>query len=260
MSQRTPLAVTWSVWRALFLREALHRLFHRRAAWVWLLVEPIAHIAFLLFIFTVLRVRHVGGIETALWLMAGLLGFFMFKRTMTIAMAAVSMAKPLFAYRQVLPVDAVLVRGASEGLLMLIISVVFLVGAAFLGVDVAADDWLQVAAATGCLWLLGLGVGLAVSVPRMLVPEVGDLVGILTTPLYLISGVIFPLSSIPLPYRDWLLYNPIAHLLELLRLGFGSHYAAVEGRSWSYPLFWALGLICLGLVLHRVYHRRLVAL
>lgn len=256
---RSNWAITWSVWRAMFLREALHRLFHRRAAWVWLLVEPMAHIAFLLLVFTVLGVRHVGGIETALWLMVGMLGFFMFKRTMTIAMAAVDMARPLFAYRQVRPVDAVLVRAASEGTLMLVISICFLAAATLFGLDVRADDWVDVAAAFAALWLLGLALGAVLSVPRTLVAEVGEIVNIITTPLYLISGVIFPLSALPQPYRDWMLYNPIAHALEHARSGFAAHYSAVEGVDLSYTLAFALIGILLGLALHQVYRNRLIA-
>jgi len=50
MMSRSPWSITWSVWRAMFLREALYRLFHRRAAWRVLLLDPIGHIAFLMFI------------------------------------------------------------------------------------------------------------------------------------------------------------------------------------------------------------------
>lgn len=42
---RNPLTVTFAVWNALLLREALSRLFGRRAAWFWLLFEPIFHVA-----------------------------------------------------------------------------------------------------------------------------------------------------------------------------------------------------------------------
>lgn len=259
MVNRSSWSITWSVWRAMFIREAMHRLFHRRAAWVWLLAEPVAHIAFLIFIFTVMRMRHVGGIETALWLMTGMLGFFMFKRTMTVAMGAVAMAKPLLAYRQVKPVDAVLVRAASEGVLMAVISVLFYLAAALLGVEVMADDWLEVVSAFLLLWFLGLGVGLLLSVPRELAAEVGDIVSMVTTPLYLLSGVIFPLAVIPQPYREWLLLNPVAHGIELARLGFASHYVAANGINWAYPVLFALGACFLGLALHRVYRHRLIA-
>lgn len=256
---RSPLAVTWSVWRALFLREALHRLFHRRAAWVWLFLEPIGHIVFLMALFMAMQVRVVGGMDTGVWIMVGLVAFFMFKRTMSIAMAAVTMAKPLFAYRQVKAVDAVLVRGASEGVLMAVIAVVLLAVAGFLGLEVWPDDWLRVFAGFVGLWLVGLGLGMIISVPRELVPEVGEIVNLAMTPLYLLSGVIFPLAAIPQPYRDWLLLNPIAHGVETVRLGFAAHYAVVDGVQLLYPFGFALVCLLAGLVMHVLYRNKLIA-
>jgi len=35
------LRVTFSVWKAMFLREAVARLSAGRAAWLWLLLEPV---------------------------------------------------------------------------------------------------------------------------------------------------------------------------------------------------------------------------
>ncbi|MBO8631250.1 ABC transporter, partial [Staphylococcus aureus] len=80
---------TWSVWRALVLREALDRLFDMRAAWFWLLMEPVLHISFITFIFTVIRLRTVGGIDVTVWIVVGMLAFFMFRRTAMQVMYAV---------------------------------------------------------------------------------------------------------------------------------------------------------------------------
>jgi hypothetical protein len=38
---RSPASITWAVWKALSLREAVARLFVGRAAWRWILVEPV---------------------------------------------------------------------------------------------------------------------------------------------------------------------------------------------------------------------------
>ena len=47
---RSPLRVTVSVWKALFLREAAGRLFGERAGWFWLLLDPMFHVAYLMVI------------------------------------------------------------------------------------------------------------------------------------------------------------------------------------------------------------------
>ena len=73
---RTSAQVIASVYRALFLREALTRISSSRAAWFWLLAEPVFHVTYMLVIFTVIRVRTVGGIDTVVWLIVGMLAFF----------------------------------------------------------------------------------------------------------------------------------------------------------------------------------------
>ena len=168
------------------------------------------------------------------------------------------MGKPLFTYRQVKPVDAVLVRSASEGVLMFIIALIIFLGAAILGIDVLPDNGFGVIYAFLTLWLMGLGVGLLISVPRTIIAEVGDVVNILMTPMYLLSGVILPIAAAPQPYRDWLMLNPIVHSLEIMRLSFASHYVGVPELDAFYPLKFAMILIFFGLILQRIYKKKVI--
>src|SRR5690606_11239697 len=126
--------------RALFLREAVDRLFDKRAAWFWLLMEPVLHISFMTFIFTVIRTRTVGGIDVMVWIVVGMLAFFMFRRTAVQVMYAADSNKPLFAYRQVQPFDTSIVRGALEAFLMVLVSIVILTGVSLLGHEVRPDN------------------------------------------------------------------------------------------------------------------------
>ena len=255
---RSPVRIVASVYSALFLREALTRISSSRFAWFWLLFEPIFNVAYMLLIYMVIRVRTIGGIDTVIWLMVGILGFFMFRRTATQVTNAISANQALFTYRQVKPVDTVLVRGGLEGFLMGIVASILLGGAALLGHSVLPADPLAVLEAFFGLWLAGMGFGLVVSVVTELVPELGRLINFVMTPLYLVSGVILPLSSVPQPYRDWLMFNPVAHGLEAARLGFSPYYHAVSNLSISYLYGFALVSIFLGLALHRRFALRLV--
>lgn len=256
---RTSGRITLSVWKALILREAVSRLSAGRAAWLWLLLEPLIHVVVLLFIFTVIRMRSVGGIDTTVWLMIGMMAFLMFRRTGTQSQNAVSANQGLFTYRQVKPVDTVLVRAALEGFLTVLISLILFGGSTLLGVDIIPADPLQVLEAFLGLWLLGTGFGLIASVAGEIVPEIGKVIGFIMTPLYFASGVLLPIASVPQPYRDWLLLNPVAHGLEAARLGFAPYYHAVPELSIGYVYGFALVAIFLGLALHVRYATRLVA-
>lgn len=107
-------------------------MFSSRFAWGWVVLEPVVNILWLVLIFTVIRVRHIGGIETPLWIAIGMLVFMTFKRTVSQVQNAVDANSALFAYRQVRPSDVALVRAVLEGVTMLVISTaVFAVGGIF---------------------------------------------------------------------------------------------------------------------------------
>lgn len=255
---RSPLTITLAVWKALLLREALSRLFGRRAAWFWLLLEPVFHVAYLMVIFAVIRVRHVGGIATPLWLMVGLLAYFMFQRASRQAMNAVGSNQALFVYRQVLPVDTVLVRAGLEGAVMVVVTMLMLAGGALFGLRVVPADPLLVLGALAGMWLLGLGLGLCSSVVAELSPEGGRVLLMLMRPLYMLSGVVFPIAMVPQPYRDWLALNPLVHGLDAVRLGFAPYYHEIPGLDLGYLYEWAMVLVLLGLMLQVALARRMV--
>ncbi|MBE7527706.1 ABC transporter permease [Nitrosomonas sp.] len=255
---RNPMVVSFAVWKAIFLREALDRLFDMRAAWFWLLAEPVLHIGFLVFIFTVLRMRTVGNADVAVWIIVGMLAFFLFRRTAVQVTYAVDSNQPLFTYRQVKPFDPALARAVLEAFLMAIISTIILSVAALLSHDTWPHDPLLVLSAVFGLWLFGVGYGLVASVLMALVPEMEHILKILMLPLYLISGVIMPLVVIPQPYLDLLMLNPIAHGLELVRAGFFPYYHTVQGLSMEYLYAWAIVSLFLGLMLYRRFALQLV--
>lgn len=255
---RSSLSITFSVWQAIFLREALDRLFDMRGAWFWLLMEPVCHIGFISFGYAAIRKHSVGGIDFTIWIMVGMLSFFLFRRTATQVMYAVDCNRSLFAYRQVKPFDTAIVRAGLEVFLMMIISSVILAVALLLGHAAFPNDPLLVIQAVTGLWLFGVGYGLIASVLMELVPEAEHILKIAMMPLYLISGTIWPLASIPQPYRDMLMINPIAHGLEVVRMGFVPYYHAVPGVNLSYLYAWAIVSIFTGLALYRRFALRLV--
>lgn len=258
LATRSPWQVMWSVWSALFLREALARLFSSRGAWAWLLLEPIFHIAYLVIIFTVIRIHSVSGFDTGLWIVVGLLAYFTFERASGQTANAINANKSLFSYRQVQPIDTMFVRAFLEVLLLSVVAIVIFSAAAMLGHDVLPHDPFELFVAIFGLWLLALGWGLVRAVLHDLVPELEIVLNFVMKPMYIISGVMVPLASIPLPYRDWLLYNPVAQGVEAARAGFSATYHPVSGLSVSFLFAFALVLFFMGLLLMRRFAVRLV--
>jgi capsular polysaccharide transport system permease protein len=255
---RSPAQITYSAWKALFLRNAVARVSASRFAWFWLLAEPIAFIAILMLLFMFLRVRHIGGINTGVWIMSGVLSFLMFRRTASEAMTALRVGRPLYTFSQIRPFDPVVVNAALEGFIMVLVSIVLLAGAFYFGLQVIPADPLRLMEALLGLWLLGLGYGLINSVALAILPPLGSVMRfMLTRPLYFLSGVMFPVALLPYPYRDWFLLNPIVHGVEAARFGFAPYYRIPPEISVAYLYGWALVLIFLGMALHVRYARRL---
>jgi capsular polysaccharide transport system permease protein len=255
---RSSLQIKLTTWKALFLREALTRISAARAAWLWVLLEPLAHVGFILILYSTIRVRNIGGIDTIIWLMAGILAFFGFRRTAVQCMHAINANRALFTYRQVKPIDTVLVRAGVEGFLTVVGAGILALIVGLFGHDVVPVDPLGVLAAFAGLWLLGLGLGLVASIGIELIPEMERIVKFAMYPMYLVSGVVLPITSVPPDFRRWLLLNPIVHGLEGVRLAFAPFYHTVPELSMPYLYESGLVLVFLGLALQLRFSDRMV--
>lgn len=260
MKTRTPWQVTRSVWFAMFMREAVSRTMADRMGWFWMIFEPIALTSIMVLIRSYIRGdRLITNAEFIPWMLAGLMGFFLVREGMMRGMGAIDGNQSLFAYRQVKPVDPVLVRNFLEGMLRTLIFLIIIAGGLMLGIDMAPDNAVHAFVAWISLWFLGLGLGLVTSVVNTLVPETGKIIRMLSMPLMIMSGAIFPLNNLPYWALEYLMFNPIPHALEMLRLGFFENYQVIHGTSMLYFWLTTLSLISIGLLMHLRFIDRLKA-
>lgn len=257
---RTPWQVTRSVWYGMLMREAISRTMSDRMGWFWMIFEPVAFVGILVGIRSFIRSdRLIVNAEFIPWMIAGLMGFFLVREGMMRGMGAIDANSALFAYRQVQPADPVLVRNFLEGMIRTFVFLIFIVGGLMLGLDLYPDNAIRVFYAWFSLWSLGLGLGLVTSVAATLVPEVGRVIKMLALPLMILSGVIFPFNRLPHWLLEYLMYNPIPHGLETLRLGFFENYQTIHGTSMLYFWLVTLTLNALGLIMHLRFSDRLKA-
>jgi capsular polysaccharide transport system permease protein len=243
----------------MFIREALARTMADRMAWFWMLFEPIAMIVVMVAIRAVVmgRMQHIAGAEFIPWMITGLFGFFLVRENMMRPIGAIEANKGLFAYRQVKPIDPVLVRCYLEGLLKSFIFVLFVIAGSLLEINLIPADPLGALFVWLALWGLGFGAGLIFSALAGLVPEIAKVLRIISLPLLIISGVILPLNFIPHDLLAYVMWNPIVHGLESLRAEFFPLYRPVKGTSLVYLWYWVMGMTALGLMLHVRFELRL---
>jgi capsular polysaccharide transport system permease protein len=251
---RSPYAVTFSVWRALFLREAASRLARDPISWFRVLAEPVGHILLLMALFVSgFRQKVIAGGDTSVFIMLGVLIFFMPRNMMNRSLAVVEQSDALYAYRQVQPVDTVIARVMLEALLAVMVFALAWTGAALYGLPVQVVDPLLAIAAALAMWLAGLGLALVCSALSGVSGPGGNLVRTIRAPLYLFSAVMYPSYALPAHARELLLWNPFVHGVESFRLAFMQGYIVPQGLDLGYLARFAVVMIFFGLALHVRY-------
>lgn len=261
MIKRSPLNIVRAVVFALVLREMRGRFGARRQGVFWFFFEPIAHVLGVMAIFTLVRGRQVPGLDFPVYLITGIVPFLMFKNIMLKGMEAVTANKALFGYKQIKPYDTIVARTIVEFTLMACVYVVIMLGLGLWGrYDVLMVDplhWLGVMA-LGVAFSFGMALILCVIADAM--PELKVVLRLLFMPLYFLSGVILPIWLVPGPVLNYLLWNPLLHIIDELRRGVFTHYHKAAGISVEYPLGVTIVVLFIGMGLYRARRKHLVAI
>lgn len=240
---------------ALMLREMSTTYGRSPGGYVWTIVEPIGGIALFSIVMVVgLRIRSPGlGINFPLFYATGVLPLMFYQQGASMVARALNFSNALLSYPGVTYIDAILARFFVNLLTHLLISYLIFGGIIVLFETRAVLDLVPIMAALGMAALLGLGVGCLNAYLFATFPLWDTIWGILTTPLFLLSTIFFTYESLPAVGRAVLWYNPLVHIIGILRRGFYPTYDA----AWASPLYVLLfSLICLvfGLLLLRRYH------
>jgi len=242
---------------ALIRREIRARFGESRLGYLWAIIEPLGHLAVLMFLFVyILRRRAPIGGSIVVFFLSGLIPYFLCTRLATYLIGAVAGNRALLNLPLVKPTDVIFARMILETSTYLFVAFLLFGGLAVFG-DYEAIPWdpLALAEAVGIICLLGFGFGLINLTIAAFVPNWGFLFGLFIAPLYFLSGVFFTVSEVPPPYRDYLLYNPILHCVEAFRAGFYHDYD-VAYIDRAYALRVALGAVVIGFGLLRVCRRK----
>ena len=252
------LTIQRAVVFALFVRELKTRFGTYRLGYFWALLEPLAHIAVILTIFGIRSKRIIPGIDFPVFLITGLVPFFMFRNIVLRLMNAVDANKGLFNYKQVKPLDALIARLILEGVIYLFVFVLFISAAGLLGYDISIPDPLGLMAIFAMVYLFSFGLGIIACIMFTLYTESKKFIPILIHPLYIISAVLFPMNAIPQQYQKWFLWNPLVHAMELLRTSFFASFRTETGDIF-YLVAWTISVLMLGLSVYWIKRTEMLA-
>ena len=233
---------------ALLMREMTTRFGRSSAGYLWALIEPVAFIALLSLAFSQIAHSPPVGRSFPLFYATGYVAFSFYNDIAALTGRSVHVNRPLLNYPAVSPLDTVLARFVLQVLTGLAVAAIVFAGILAVFADQVLIRPLPIMLALALAALLGLGVGLLNCTLFALSKGWEVAYGVISRPLFLISAVFFSFGSLPGFVREGLWWNPLIHLVGLMRAGFYPVYDAGYA-SPLYVLAIALGLIMAGLAM-----------
>ncbi|MFZ5964875.1 ABC transporter permease [Thalassococcus sp. BH17M4-6] len=239
---------------ALVMREMSTTYGRSALGYLWAILEPAAGIILLTAIFSLAFRAPSIGTNFPLFFASGLLPFMAYTDLSQKTASALRFSRQLLAYPGVTFIDALMARLVLNTLThLMIFSVVLTSILVIYRVDVILDP-AAIALGFGMALYLAAGVGMLNCYLTSTYPVWERAWGILTRPLFFISGILFTFESVPRPYSEYLWWNPLIHVIGQVRSGI---YATYDASYVSHVYVFLFGGIpmTLGMMLLRRYHR-----
>lgn len=244
---------------ALFLREIRTRFGNRKLGILWIFLEPVMHISAFAMLALVFHRMAPFSIPYILFLISGIMPFFLFRHSYTRTVSAVESNKALLVFPQITFMDLTISRVLVE---VLSISCAFLI---IMGVYSWFVEPFQTGNITQALFayalfpLLGMSLGLFARPLIAVVPALGGILAFGMRLLYFSSCVMIAPERLPGDALEILRFNPVMHALELFRSGLFNQYWIKQGfGDWGYIGLWIVGLLGFSRILEKRFYRWIV--
>ena len=159
--------------------------------YLWAILDPLAHVAMMTFLFQALARTPALGTDFALFFASGYLPFAAYQAMSTYMAGAVKANKNLFSYPVVAPVDAVLARYILQLVTSILVTIVVFVVCTAEPEHLHETNFGAAVASFFIATLFGLGVGLA-NIPLFNdYPLYEKIFSLINRPMFMISGVFF---------------------------------------------------------------------
>lgn len=234
---------------ALFFRELKTRFgINKHLGYFWVVGEPMLIVFVILSIVTAIREFHhqvmPANISIFMFLAIGIIPFFMFRSIVNQIINGISSNLTLFAYKPVRPIHVFVARAMLEFCIYFTIFVftMFIAGW-FLHLDVLPRHILEVLFSFFLLLMSGFSLGICFAIAGHFVEPLKVFLTYFSIVFYWTSGVIFPTYLTPSNILDIIYYNPLLHIMELLKYNYFDDYPLMDNYNYIYPIF------CISLVL-----------
>ena len=242
---------------ALVMRELGARSGASRWSYFWIITEPVGGIILLTAAFSIALHKPPMGNNFALFYATGVVPFSMYTAVANSVSGTLAANRGLLTYPVVTIVDTIVARWLVETLTHSLIAL-GLFTSIILYYDLALLLRMEhIAIAFLAAAMLGLGIGTMNCVLYFYFPLWKNIWGMLNRPLFLLSGIMFTLESLPPQIGSWMWFNPLIHVVGQARKGF---YGSYEGTyiSLMFVFCLSLGLFLTGSFLILRNHARMI--
>lgn len=238
---------------ALLHREAVTRFGQFKMGLLWMLLEPLVSVIVLGLLLGPIVGRTAPDMPYAFFLLNGMVLMQLMVGPMTAGMGAISANRGLLVFPRVQPMDLLLARFVFELVSSLLSFTVFCIIGLWLGITLSLGYLHLLLASFIITWLLGCGLGMILSVGFAYFQSVEKIFAFVKRPLIFVSCVLYPISGLPRIAREILLFNPLAHTIEVSRKCLFPLYH-VQGVNLIYPSMAAIVVLAVGMTLFH-HHR-----
>lgn len=202
---------------AMCLREISSQNSGFAGGYLWSLIMPVITIIALVMVFSAISRTPPVGHDFAIFYATGMLPFTMFRNMSSKMEWSIQRARNLLNFPRVTFFDVFLASFLVTFVTQILITVIIMATILFLFDTDTTFSLIGNAEVYLSAAFLGTGVGLTNLAIKTKFPLWEFIWSFATRPLLFISGIIILVESLPRPYSDWLMLNPLVHITGRLR-------------------------------------------
>ncbi|MGZ9808964.1 ABC transporter permease [Pseudoroseicyclus sp. H15] len=241
---------------ALMLREMSSTYGRSPGGYLWQVLEPAGGVMLLSLIFSFGFRTPALGTNFAIFYASGLLPFLLTINVAGRVQGATSYSRQLLGYPRVTILDALLARFLLNTMTQVLTSMLVFVSVLSIWETGTILNLPAILLGYAMAMAMAFGLGTMNGYLFLQLPLWKSVWSVISRPLVLLSGVIFMHESLPEPYRSWIEWNPLLHVVAEVRHGFYYGYD-VEWVDPAYVFGIAGAMWLFGFALLRRHHRDL---
>ena len=248
----TQFRVIWVV----VLRDMHTRFGKTKLGYLWALITPLSYAGASALAYTLMDRHPPLGDSMVVFFVLGFLPFFLFRNIIFQLTRTIQSSQNMLTHAAIMPNDVVFAKSLVECTTMFIVGVIVFSLLAWRGLSWQPHDRVGLLAAVLTTMFLGTGVGAVSALLALVIRSWDRMSRLVLRPFFLVSGVMFLTDSIPETFREVIVWNPLLHCIEWVRVSFYSGYVC-QSLDCVYPLLVGTGCLCFSLAMERLFRRRI---